>query len=160
MLIEHLCNCLSHLVLHHHCKGIPHEMVGHYKDIFHHRGLIQLHHGLYGGVIEIYQLQWGIHSNQTEGSPWHLSLKCLAVRASPHYGSAILSHHGPPEPLLSESQGPLLALMAGIKVMFTYVVRRCGRLAPRQPLSVCALLPAYEGSRHLWPLGNLGHRLR
>ena len=23
-----------------------------------------------------------------------------------------------------------------------YVVRRCGRLAPRQPLSVCALLPA------------------
>ena len=23
-----------------------------------------------------------------------------------------------------------------------YVVRRCGHLAPRQPLSVCALLPA------------------
>ena len=25
---------------------------------------------------------------------------------------------------------------------YTYVVPRCGRLAPRQPLSVCALLPA------------------
>ena len=41
-----------------------------------------------------------------------------------------------------------------------YVVRRRGRLAPHQPLSVCALLPAYEGNRHLWPHGNLGHRLR
>ena len=41
-----------------------------------------------------------------------------------------------------------------------YVVRRRGRLPPRQPLSVCALLPAYEGNRHLRPLGNLGHRLR
>ena len=41
-----------------------------------------------------------------------------------------------------------------------YVVRRRGRLAPRQPLSVCVLLPAYEGNRHLRPLGNLGHRLR
>ena len=41
-----------------------------------------------------------------------------------------------------------------------YVVRRRGRLAPRQPLSVCALLPAYEGNRHLRPPGNLGHRLR
>ena len=41
-----------------------------------------------------------------------------------------------------------------------YVVRRRGCLAPRQPLSVCALLPAYEGNRHLRPLGNLGHRLR
>ena len=36
----------------------------------------------------------------------------------------------------------------------------CGRLTPRQPLSVCALLPAYEGNRHLQPLGNLGHCLR
>ena len=43
---------------------------------------------------------------------------------------------------------------------YVYVVRRRGRLAPRQPLSVCALLPAYEGNRHLRPLGNLGHRLR
>ena len=41
-----------------------------------------------------------------------------------------------------------------------YVVRRRGRLAPRQPRSVCALLPAYEENRHLRPLGNLGHRLR
>ena len=41
-----------------------------------------------------------------------------------------------------------------------YVVRRRGHLAPRQPLSVCALLPAYEGNRHLRPPGNLGHRLR
>ena len=43
---------------------------------------------------------------------------------------------------------------------YIYVVRRCGRLAPRQLLSVCALLPAYEGNRHLRPLGNLGHHLR
>ena len=62
----------------------------------------------------MHQLQRGIHSNQTEGSPWHLSLKCLAAQASPHYGVAILSQHGPPELLLSKSQGPLLALMAGI----------------------------------------------
>ena len=41
-----------------------------------------------------------------------------------------------------------------------YVVRRRGRLAPRQPPSVCALLPAYEGNRHLRPPGNLGHHLR
>ena len=44
--------------------------------------------------------------------------------------------------------------------MDLYVMRRRGRLAPRQPLSVCALLPAYEGNRHLRPLGNLGHCLR
>ena len=48
----------------------------------------------------------------------------------------------------------------GKKDMVIYVVRRRGRLAPRQPLSVCALLPAYEGNRHLRPLGNLGHHLR
>ena len=48
----------------------------------------------------------------------------------------------------------------GAKTFDIYVVRRRGRLAPRQPLSVCALLPAYEGNRHLRPLGNLGHRLR
>ena len=45
-------------------------------------------------------------------------------------------------------------------LLYIYVVRRRGRLAPRQPLSVCALLPAYEENRHLRPLGNLGHRLR
>ena len=113
-LVEHLHNHLGHLVLRHHCKGIPHEMVGHHKDIFHHGGLIQLHPGLYAAVIEMHKLQQGIHLNQTEESPLHLSLECLAVQASPHYGPAILSHHGPPESLLSESQGPLLALMAGI----------------------------------------------
>ena len=62
----------------------------------------------------MHQLQRGIHSNWTEWSPRHLSLKCLAVQASPYYGTAILCHHGPPEPLLSESQGLLLALMTGI----------------------------------------------
>ena len=62
-------------------------------------GLIQLHHGLYTGVIKMHQLQWGIGSNRTEGSPRHLSLKRLAAQASPHYGAAILNHHGPPEPL-------------------------------------------------------------
>ena len=79
-------------------------------------GLIQLHRGLDAGVIEMHQLQRGIRSNQAERSPWHFSLKCLAARASPYYGAAILSHHGPPEPLLSESQGLLLALMAGISM--------------------------------------------
>ena len=64
----------------------------------------------------MHQLQWGTCSNQTEGSPRHLSLKCLAAQASPHYGTAILSHHGPPEPLLSESQSLLLALMTGIAI--------------------------------------------
>ena len=59
----------------------------------------------------MHQLQQGIRSNWTEGSPRHLSFKHLAARASPHYGTAILCHHGPPEPLLSESQGLLLALM-------------------------------------------------
>ena len=52
VLVEHLHNRLGCLVLHHHSKGIPHEMVGHHKDIFHHGGLIQLHRGLYAGVIE------------------------------------------------------------------------------------------------------------
>ena len=62
----------------------------------------------------MHQLQWGICSNRTEGSPRHLSLKCLAVWVSPHYGTAIICHHGPPKPLLSKSQGLLLALMSGI----------------------------------------------
>ena len=115
-LVEHLHNHLGHLVLRYHCKGIPCEMIGHHKDIFHHRGLIQLHHGLYAGVIEMHKLQQIIHSNQMEGSPWHFSLKCLAAWASPHYSSTILHHHGAPEPLLSERQGPLLALMAGIPI--------------------------------------------
>ena len=43
VLVEHLHNCLGHLVLCHHSKGIPHEMVGHHKDIFNHGGLIQFH---------------------------------------------------------------------------------------------------------------------
>ena len=34
--------------------------------------------------------------------------------ASSHYSVAIFSHHGPPKSFLSESQGPLLALMTGI----------------------------------------------
>ena len=62
----------------------------------------------------MHQLQWSICLNWTEGSPRHLSFKCLAVWASPHYGAAILCQHGLPEPLLSKSQGPLLALMTGI----------------------------------------------
>ena len=113
-LIEHLCNRLGRLVFCHHSKGIPREMVGHHKDIFHHGGLIQLHHGLDAGVVKMHKLQWSVRSNRTEGSPWHFSLECLAAWASPHYSSAILSHHGPPEPLLCEDQGPLLALVAGI----------------------------------------------
>ena len=115
-LIEHLRNHLGHLVLCHHSKGIPCEMVGHHKDIFNHRGLIQLHCGLDTGVIEMHKLQRSIHSNRTKGSPWHFSLECLAVRASPYYSLSILCHHGPPKPFLGESQGPLLALLAGIRV--------------------------------------------
>ena len=113
-LVEHLCNHFGHLVLCHYSKGIPHEIVGHHKDIFNHRGFIHLHCGLNTGVVKMHKLQWCICLNQTEGNPWHLSLKCLAVRSSPHYSSAILSHHGPPEPLLNEGQGPLLSLVASI----------------------------------------------
>ena len=113
-LVEHFCNCLGHLVFGHHSQGIPCEMVHHDKDIFYHRGHIQLHRGLDAGVIKMHQLQQSTCSNQTEGSPWHFPLKCLTVRASPYYSLAILSHHGPPEPLLCEGQSPLLTLVSGI----------------------------------------------
>ena len=113
-LVEHLCDGLGHLVFCHHSKGIPREMVDHHKDIFHQKGLVQLLCGLDAGVVKMHKLQRSVHLNRTEGSPWHFSLKCLAVRASPHYSSAILSHHGPPEPLLSEGQDQLLALMASV----------------------------------------------
>ena len=113
-LVEHLCNHLSHLVLCHHSKGIPREMASHHKDIFHHEGLVQFHCGLNTGVVEMHKLQQSVCLNWTEGSPWHLSLKCLAAWASPYYSSAILSHHGPPEPLLHEGQGLLLSLVASI----------------------------------------------
>ena len=116
VLVEHLHNHLGCLVLCHHSKGIPREMVGHHKDIFNHGGLIQLHHGLNTGVIKMHKLQQSIHSNRTKGSPWHFSLKCLAVRASPYYSSAILHHQGPPKSFLGKSQGPLLVLMLGILV--------------------------------------------
>ena len=68
----------------------------------------------------MHQLQWGICPDQTKRSPRHFSLKCSAVRTSPHYHAAILSHHGPPKSLLSESQGPLLALMTGIMMHTIY----------------------------------------
>ena len=113
-LIEHLCNCFGHLVFGHHSQGIPHEMVHHDKDVFYHRGLIQLHCRLDAGVIEMHQLQQSICLNWTKGSPWHFPLKCLTMWASPYYSSAILSHHGPPEPLLCEGQSPLLTLVSGI----------------------------------------------
>ena len=73
-LIEYLRNCLGHLVFYHHSKGIPCEMVSHHKDIFHHRGLVQLHRGLDAGVVEMHKLQWSVCLNRTEGSPWHFSL--------------------------------------------------------------------------------------
>ena len=113
-LIEHLRNCLGHLVFGHHSQGIPREMVCHHKDVFHHGGLIQLHCGLDAGVVKMHKLQQSIRSNRTQGSPWHLPLKCLAMQASPNYSSAILSHHGPPEPLLCEGQSLLLTLVSGI----------------------------------------------
>ena len=116
VLVEHLCNCLGHLVFGQHSQGIPCEMVCHHKDILHYGRLIQLHRGLDAGVVKMHKLQWSICSNRTEGSPWHLPLKCLAARASPHYSSAIFSHHGPPEPLLCEGQGLLLSLMASVPV--------------------------------------------
>ena len=114
VLVEHLRNRLGCLVLCHHHKGIPSKMIGHHKDIFNHGGLIQLHCGLDTHVIKMHKLQQSICSNRTEGSPRHFSLECLTVRTSPHYSSAILSHHGPPELLLHKSQCPLLALVAGI----------------------------------------------
>ena len=126
VLVEHLRNCLGHLVLHYHNKGIPHEMIGHHKNIFHPRGLIQLHCGLNTGVIKMHKLQRSMCLNWTEGSPCHFSLKRLAVQASPHYSLAILHHHGPPESLLSKSQGPLLALIASISM---YPVKRHAALS-------------------------------
>ena len=114
VLVEHFRNYLGHLVFGHHSQGIPHEVVHHDKDVFYHGGLIQLHHGLDAGVIEMHQLQRSICSNRTEGSPWHFPLKRLTMRASPYYSSAILSHHGPPEPLLCEGQSPLLTLVSCI----------------------------------------------
>ena len=114
VLVEHLRNCLGHLVSCHHSQGIPPKMVCHHKDVFHHGRLIQLHCGLDTSVVEMHKLQWCICSNQTQGSPWHFPLKCLAARASPYYSSAILSHHGPPEPLLCKGQGPLLTLVSSI----------------------------------------------
>ena len=77
--VEHLRNCLGCLVFCHYSQGIPREMVCHHKDIFHHRGLIQLHRGLSAGVVEMHKLQQSIRSNRTQGSPWHFSLICLAV---------------------------------------------------------------------------------
>ena len=115
-LIEHLHNCLGHLVFGHYSQGIRHEMVCHHKDILHHGGLIQLHRGLDADVVKMHKLKQSICLNWTEGSPWHLPLECLAARASPHYSLAILSHHGPPEPLLCEGQCVLLSLMACIPV--------------------------------------------
>ena len=115
-LVEHLHNCLGHLVFGHHGQGIPHEMVCHDKDIFHHGGLIQLHRRLNAGVVEKHKLQQSIRSNRTQGNPWHFPLECLATWAPPYYSSAILSHHGPPEPLLGKGQCLLLTLMSGISV--------------------------------------------
>ena len=113
-LVEPLCHCLCSLVFGHYSQGIPREVVSHHKYIFHHRGLVQLHHGLDAGVDKMHKLKQSIRLNRTQGSPWHFSLKCLTVQASPHYSSAILSHHGPPEPLLREGQGPLLSLVASV----------------------------------------------
>ena len=69
VLVEHLHNCLGHLVFGHHSKGIPHEMVGHHQDIFHHGGLVQLHRGLNTGIVEMHKLQQSICLYRTEGSP-------------------------------------------------------------------------------------------
>ena len=128
VLVEHLCNCLGHLVFGHHSQGIPHEMVCHHKDVFHHGGLVQLHCGLDASVVKMHKLQWSKRLNQTQVGPWHFSLICLAVRASPYYSSAILSHHGPPEPLLCEGQGLLLTLVSGIPM---YPVERHAALSCR-----------------------------
>ena len=62
------------------------------------------------------QLQWSISSDWEKRSPRHLPFECTAVHTSPHYGTAILHHHRPPESLLSQSQGSLLALMASVMV--------------------------------------------
>ena len=51
VLIEHLCDSLGSLVLCHHHEGIPREMIRHHKDVLHHWGLVQLHPGLYTGVV-------------------------------------------------------------------------------------------------------------
>ena len=141
-LIEHLRNCLGRLVFCHHSQGVPREMVCHHKDVFHHRGLIQLHRGLNAGVVKMHKLQRSICSNRTQGSPWHFSLVRLTVQASPYYSSAILSHHRPPEPLLCEGQGLLLTLVSGIPM---YPVERHAALSHRDDEHQHSLGLAFRG---------------
>ena len=69
-LIEHFCDSFGSLFLCHHHKGIPHEMVCHHEDGW----LVQFNHGLYTAVIQVHQLQQGIHPDWSKGSPRHLSL--------------------------------------------------------------------------------------
>ena len=69
VLVEHLHNWVGRLVLCHHSKGLPCEMVGHHKDIFHHGGLVQLHHGLDTGVVKMHKLQQSICSIHTREEP-------------------------------------------------------------------------------------------
>ena len=121
-------------------------MIHHHKDLLHHRGLVQLHHGLYTGVVYVHQLQWGIHLDWTKGSPRHLSLKCSAAQASPHYHVAILSHHRPPKSLLSESQGPLLALMTGIMM---HTIECQAALTHRYNISQDSLCLTLQGCAHV-----------
>ena len=50
----------------------------------------------------------------TQGNLGDCSLKEAALLATLYQGSAIFNHHGPPESLLCEDQGPLLTLMSHI----------------------------------------------
>ena len=140
-LVEHLRSCLGRLVFCHHSQGIPREMVCHHKDVFHHGGLVQLHCGLDAGVVEMHKLQRGIRSNRTQGCSWHFSLVCLAAQASPYYSSAILSHHGPPEPLLCEGQGSLLTLLSGVPM---YPIERHTALSRRDDEGQHSLSLAFQ----------------
>ena len=51
VLIEHFHDSFGSLILRHHSEGIPREMVCHHEDVLHHGGLVQLHCGLYTGVV-------------------------------------------------------------------------------------------------------------
>ena len=94
----------------------------------------------------MHQLQQGIRSDRTKGSPRHLSLKCSAAQTSPHYRVAILSHHRPPKYLLSKSQGPLLALMTGIMM---HTIEHHAALTHRNDKGQDSLCLALQGCAHV-----------
>ena len=92
-LIEHLHNCLGHLVLRHYLKGIPHEMVIITRTF--------LPQGAYSTPAPCWcnrdaPAPVGHTLKSSRGGPLALLPQMLDSMGIPHNGTAILSHHGPP----------------------------------------------------------------